>query len=96
MAPPDGSNGAVARSLGLLTLELGEPEAAERHLRAGIEIDERMGARPALASGQLALAAVLETRAQPRACPEAAELRTGAGALSAEFAFTGEPAGPRR
>ena len=56
MAPPDGCNGAVARHLGLLAESLGRHEDAVRHLRRGIEIDERMGAALFAEAGERALA----------------------------------------
>lgn len=62
---PEGSAGAVDRYLGLLAATLGRFDDAERHLTAGIQINERMGARPWTAHSQHDLAVVLMQRDLP-------------------------------
>ena len=66
MGPPDGCNGAIASHLGLLAIALGRTEDAERHLRRGIEIDERMGAALFVAAGKRALEDLRGAAALPR------------------------------
>jgi eukaryotic-like serine/threonine-protein kinase len=55
VSPVDGDNGAVAGVLGLLAQTLGNGDEAERHLRAALDLDERMGARLAVARSRAAL-----------------------------------------
>jgi tetratricopeptide (TPR) repeat protein len=55
----EGSVGAMDRYLGLLARTMGQLEAAERHLRVAIEMNERMGARPWTAHTRCDLAEVL-------------------------------------
>jgi tetratricopeptide (TPR) repeat protein len=49
---PEIAIGSVARHLGLAALTAGRRDEAEALLRQGIELDERIGARPALARGR--------------------------------------------
>jgi tetratricopeptide (TPR) repeat protein len=71
---PDGSNDAVARPLGMLALTLERYDEAIEDLRHGIAIDGRMGARPAVARGERALAGALRRRGRPVDTAEAAAL----------------------
>ena len=59
----DGSLGAIDRYLGLLAQTVGRLDEAEDHLRAGIVLNEQMGARPWTAHCQHDLADVLRLRA---------------------------------
>ncbi len=52
-------SGAIARMLGGLALAVGDSPAAIDYFRAGLRIDERIGARPFLVHGQLGLARAL-------------------------------------
>jgi hypothetical protein len=61
----EGSVGAVDRYLGLLAATLGRYEAAERHFRVAIEMNERMGAIPWTAHSRSDLAALLVERDGP-------------------------------
>jgi hypothetical protein len=57
----------------------GQLDEAERHLRQAIETAERLGLRPALVRGRLALAGVLTARGERSAAAgEAAAAREGA------------------
>ena len=42
---PEISTGSVARTLGLLAATSGDRDAAARHFRAAVEVNERIGAR---------------------------------------------------
>jgi DNA-binding SARP family transcriptional activator len=57
--PPEGTIGAIARSLGVLATLLDRQADAIAHLRRAIEIDTATGARPWVAYAQVELAAVL-------------------------------------
>jgi DNA-binding SARP family transcriptional activator len=57
--PPEGSIGAIARSLGILAALLGRRPDATAHLRTAIEMDTATGARPWVAYAQLELADLL-------------------------------------
>jgi DNA-binding SARP family transcriptional activator len=57
--PPEGSIGAIARSLGILAGVLRRRTDAVAHLRRAIEIDTATGARPWVAYAQLELAELL-------------------------------------
>jgi DNA-binding CsgD family transcriptional regulator len=51
--------GSLARILGQLALAAGDPVAAAEHFRAGLTVDEALGARPYVAEGRLGLARAL-------------------------------------
>jgi class 3 adenylate cyclase len=55
-------NGPVDRVLGMLCQAMGDLDAAERHLGNAVEISTRMGDRPGMALGGMALAEVLLER----------------------------------
>jgi eukaryotic-like serine/threonine-protein kinase len=71
-----GCNGPVDRVLGLLARTLGRVEEAERHLGNAVEISTRMGDRPGMALGGLALAELLLARDGGRDKDLALELLT--------------------
>jgi DNA-binding winged helix-turn-helix (wHTH) protein/tetratricopeptide (TPR) repeat protein len=54
--------GSADRVLGLLSNCMGDEDQAMRHLETGIKLDERVGARPWAAHGQLELAQILRRR----------------------------------
>jgi len=56
--------GSAARVLGLLSSCMGNEEQALRHLETGIELDERVDARPWVAHGRFALAQLLQSRGE--------------------------------
>ncbi len=68
------SIGPISYFLGLLAATLGDIEAAERHLRAAIELSQRHGMLPSTAHARYALASVLTTRSTPQDLDEAAVL----------------------
>lgn len=57
--------GSVARYLGIAAATMGQLDRAIAHLESGIDADARMGARPYVAHGRLALARTLSLRDQP-------------------------------
>jgi DNA-binding SARP family transcriptional activator len=59
----EASIGSVARYLGLLAATLGRLDDAERHFRAALEVNQRIGARPWLARTQEDYARMLIARA---------------------------------
>jgi tetratricopeptide (TPR) repeat protein len=66
--------GAVARYLGILATTRSDWEAAERHFREAIELDERMEAWPWLAHSQCAYAAMLLEKGGQQDCKRAYSL----------------------
>ena len=84
--------GAVGGPLGRLEAQLGHWEAAERHLRDAIALNERLGALPALARAKAGYAAMLTYRDGAAAGP-ALQLRDEARALAATIGLVAlEPA----
>jgi uncharacterized protein HemY len=80
--PPEGTIGAIARSLGMLAAVVGRHADAAAHLRRAIAIDTATGARPWVAYAQLELAAVLSAMARPdEAAALAGAARTAAATL---------------
>lgn len=77
---PDTNADAPARYLGLLAETLGRPARAIEHFRDGIELNDRMGARPAVAHTRADCARVLLGRADPGDREEAAALLAAASA----------------
>jgi hypothetical protein len=74
-----GALGPVGVFLGMAQAGAGQLDEAERHLRQAIETAERLGLRPALVRGRLALAGVLTARGERSAAAgEAAAAREGA------------------
>jgi DNA-binding SARP family transcriptional activator len=73
--PPEGTIGAIARSLGMLAAVLGRQADAAGHLRRAIEIDTATGGRPWVAYAQVELADLLATTGDR---DEAAALRASA------------------
>jgi tetratricopeptide (TPR) repeat protein len=61
----EGSAGAMDRYLGLLAATIGRSHEAERHFRAAIDTNERMGARPWTAHSRHDLASLLLERDAP-------------------------------
>jgi len=71
-----GALGPVGVFLGMAQAGAGQLDAAERSLRQAIETAERLGLRPALVRGRLALAGVLTARGERSAAAgEAAAAR---------------------
>src|SRR4051812_3397870 len=89
MGVPDGSDDAVARSLGVLAMTLGRHDEAIADFRHGIAIDERMGARPAVTRGEAALADALRRRGDSGDAAEAAALDARAAATCRELGLAG-------
>jgi DNA-binding SARP family transcriptional activator/tetratricopeptide (TPR) repeat protein len=56
---PEAALGCVAHPLGLLAQAIGRPADAARHFELAIELNERMGARPAAAHSRFAYARLL-------------------------------------
>jgi DNA-binding SARP family transcriptional activator len=79
---PEGSAGAMARTLGVLAAMLGRPEEAIAHHRRAIEIDTATGGVPWVAYAQAELAAILAERGER---DEAAGLRAAASATADEL-----------
>ena len=101
----EGSVGAVSRYLGLLARTSGHADAAERHLRDAIAMNQGMGAGPWAAHARLDLADLLLERDGPGDREQAAtELRSAADtcddlgmpALAAKVARRLEAAGGER
>jgi tetratricopeptide (TPR) repeat protein len=65
LAHPEVIRGSVSRYLGLLSSTLSRWEEAERHFEDGLEMNERMGARPWVAHTQHDYAAMLLARDEP-------------------------------
>jgi tetratricopeptide (TPR) repeat protein len=65
VAHAEGSLGSVDRYLGLLAATLGRFDDADRHFRAGVEINEQLGASPWAAHTMVDWARLLRQRAQP-------------------------------
>jgi DNA-binding CsgD family transcriptional regulator len=78
--------GSVQLSLGVAALGTGRPDAAIRHLRAAITVNDNAGFAPFATQARFALATALHTRSRPTDLDEAvglaAEARTAAGRLS--------------
>nr|WP_246324669.1 BTAD domain-containing putative transcriptional regulator [Petropleomorpha daqingensis] len=71
-----GALGPVGVFLGMVEAGAGQLDPAERHLRQAIDTTERLGLRPALVRGRLALAGVLAARGERSAAAgEAAAAR---------------------
>ncbi len=83
VAPAGAYAGPVARYLGLLAQTTGDDVAAERHLRAALELTRRHGARPLIALIAVELARTLAARSETRA--EAGELLDEATRLADEL-----------
>jgi DNA-binding SARP family transcriptional activator len=79
---PEGTDGAMARHLGVLAAMLGRDDEAVAHLRSAIAIDGATGGRPWVAYAQADLAAVLARRGE---LDEAAALRAEASLTAAEL-----------
>jgi DNA-binding SARP family transcriptional activator len=60
---PEIALGCAGRYAGLAAMAAGRRDEAERHLRNAIAIDERIGARPAVAHGRAALERLLRSEA---------------------------------
>ena len=78
--PPEGTLGAIARSLGILAALVGREADAVAHLRRAIAIDTTTDAPPWVAYAQVELADVLSRIGEPA---EAAALREEAAATAA-------------
>jgi tetratricopeptide (TPR) repeat protein len=61
---PEIAIGSVARHLGLAAIAAGRPDEAEAHLRHAIELDERIGARRAVARSRADLQPLLRSRSR--------------------------------
>ena len=72
--------GSRARLQGRLDLGVGDHEAAARHLREGLAVDERLGARPCVVLGRLDLARAVAHGAEGGDLGRAAELARAAAA----------------
>jgi DNA-binding CsgD family transcriptional regulator/tetratricopeptide (TPR) repeat protein len=72
--------GSTRRMLGRLDLAVGEPDVAAAHLREGLAIDERLGARPYVALGRLDLAHAVAAGAEGGDPGRATELARAAAA----------------
>jgi DNA-binding winged helix-turn-helix (wHTH) protein/tetratricopeptide (TPR) repeat protein len=70
--------GAVARYLGLVAAALGDVQRAADHYEAALELNERMGALPQIASTQADYAELLARRGRPGDRERAGELRAAA------------------
>ncbi|MBB2942779.1 DNA-binding CsgD family transcriptional regulator [Actinoplanes lutulentus] len=55
-------HGSVDRPLGMMAALLGDRQAAERHFRSAIAMEERIGAAPFVAQAQLAYASICDGR----------------------------------
>jgi tetratricopeptide (TPR) repeat protein len=84
----EGSLGAMDRYLGLLARTMGQLEAAEKHFRVAIEMNERMGARPWTAHSRYDLAELLLERGGPADRERAIEEFRLAGEFSQEMGMT--------
>jgi DNA-binding NarL/FixJ family response regulator len=73
--------GVVAYHLGLLAATTGHREVAEAHFDAALQLNARMGARPALAHTQHAYAALLLARGRRSDVPRARQLLESARAI---------------
>jgi DNA-binding SARP family transcriptional activator/tetratricopeptide (TPR) repeat protein len=69
-APVEGTFGSIARGLGVLTMQLGRLEDAERHLRSALEIERSMRAWPWLALARQNLGELLLRRGDEAAAGE--------------------------
>jgi len=78
IAHVEGSVGAVDRYLGLLSLTLGNTNRAIAHLRAAVEMNTELLARPWVARAMVDLAIALERRGTPSDSDQAAGLRAEA------------------
>jgi hypothetical protein len=86
----------VARPLGLLAHVLGRTDDAIAHLRLGIEIDDRTGARPFAAHGRRALAQVLVERGAAGDVDSAQELLAAARGTYQELGMDSDTAAAGR
>jgi DNA-binding SARP family transcriptional activator len=65
VCPSEACADSVARPLGLLAAALGRDDEAEAHLLRALEMNETVGARPAVAETQLDYAGLLQRRGRP-------------------------------
>ena len=72
--------GSTRRTLGRLDLAVGDHEAAAAHLREGLALDERRGARPYVVQGRLEIAHAIAAGAEGGDLDRAAELARAAAA----------------
>ena len=84
-----GSLGAVDRSLGVLALTAGHPDAAIEHLRRALELHQRIGALPWTARTSAPLAEALLTRDGTGDRGEAEKLLSTARATAERLAAHG-------
>jgi DNA-binding SARP family transcriptional activator len=73
--------GAVDQYLGELAATAGDSDAAIRHLRAGVELNDRAGARTWAALGRMSLGRLLDAAGDPEGAELLAEGRRAAAAL---------------
>lgn len=83
-----GCLGSAERYLGLAAAIGGNPDAAEQHYRAGIAMNERMGARPVVACTQHEYARLLQFRGRPGDLAKARALLESAQAISLACGMT--------
>jgi tetratricopeptide (TPR) repeat protein len=90
----EGCRGSIARYLGLLAALLERFDDAERHLEAGLAMNERMGFRPWLARTQDDFAQMLRARGEAGDEERAEELQAAAVATCAELGMASNRAAP--
>jgi DNA-binding SARP family transcriptional activator len=90
----EGCRGSIARYLGLLAALLERFDDAERHLEAGLAMNERMGFRPWLARTQDDFAEMLRARGEAGDEERAEELQAAAVATCAELGMASNRAAP--
>jgi tetratricopeptide (TPR) repeat protein len=80
--------GTVQQALGLAAATVGRLDVAIRHLRAAIELGERIGMPPAVVSATYQLARVLARRTRPGDHDEASALAASATAMADQLGMT--------
>jgi DNA-binding SARP family transcriptional activator len=90
----EGCRGSIARYLGLLAALLERFDDAERHLEAGLAMNERMGFRPWLARTQDDFAEMLRARGEAGDEERAEELQAAAVATCADLGMASNWAAP--